>query len=74
MTESLGHIAMKKINGKNIDNYSRKFTKLNISVDNRSCLKIFYSKIMNKPIQTNDIVNIIDDNYFECRYDYIIEV
>lgn len=74
MTESLGHIAMKKINGKNIDNYYRKFPKLNISVDNRSCLKIFYSKIMNKPIQTNDIVNIIDDNYFEYigRYDYII--
>lgn len=73
MTETLSHVALKKIN-----KFKKKFFKalkgVKFSIDNRSCLKINASHIMNKTIQTNDLVNLITKKKFDWlgRYDFII--
>ncbi|WP_185873643.1 acyl-CoA synthetase family protein [Blattabacterium cuenoti] len=74
MTETLGPIALKKINGINKSNYYQVFKDISINLDHRNCLKIFSPYIEDNYIQTNDIVNIISNNKFNWigRYDNII--
>ncbi|WP_185858316.1 AMP-binding protein [Blattabacterium cuenoti] len=74
MTETLGHIAIKKINGVREHSFYQSFDDINISIDKRNCLGIFSTCCMDKFIQTNDIVRIISNNTFVWigRYDNII--
>lgn len=44
MTETCGHIALRKINGYNRDNYYKSFNDIKVDVDKRNCLKIFFLK------------------------------
>ncbi|WP_185869397.1 AMP-binding protein [Blattabacterium cuenoti] len=73
MTETLGHIALKKINGLNKSIFYKSFKDVHLSIDKRNCLGIF-SKSMNFFIQTNDIVHMISKDRFRWigRYDHII--
>lgn len=60
MTETITHIAVKKLG-------EEAFTVLphiNISVDSRGCLFITAPQIADEPVQTNDIVDIVDDRHF----------
>ncbi|SFJ18073.1 AMP-binding protein [Myroides guanonis] len=60
MTETITHIAIKKLG-------EVAFTVLPhvvISTDSRGCLLITAPEITDEPVQTNDIVDIIDDKHF----------
>ncbi|WP_238784564.1 acyl-CoA synthetase family protein [Blattabacterium cuenoti] len=71
MTETLGHIALRKINGSNKLTFYKSFQDIHLSVDERNCLKIYS---MDSFIQTNDIVHMIssDTFYWIGRYDNVI--
>jgi len=81
MTETITHIAVKKLN-----NFSRVISNdrekshyhilpnVSISQDDRGCLVIDAPKVSNEIIITNDIINIHSDTEFEWlgRYDNVI--
>ncbi|WP_185861057.1 AMP-binding protein [Blattabacterium cuenoti] len=74
MTETSGHVAIKKINGPNKSAFYEAFQDISLTVDNRNCLGIFCQNSMNSFIQTNDIVHMISKKTFNWigRYDNII--
>jgi len=74
MTETLGHIALKKINGLDKTDYYESLKDVSIGIDNRNCLRIFYPYCMDTLIQTNDIVHLISENRFNWigRFDHVI--
>ncbi|WP_185855321.1 acyl-CoA synthetase family protein [Blattabacterium cuenoti] len=72
MTETAGHIALRKINGLDRNRYYKSFYDVIIFSDKRNCLNIYTS--INSLIVTNDIVDIKSKNTFIWigRYDNII--
>lgn len=60
MTETITHIAAKKIGAK----YFTILPNIKISQDDRNCLVIDAPKISNETIVTNDLVELINDNQF----------
>ncbi|MBS1572092.1 MAG: AMP-binding protein [Bacteroidetes bacterium] len=73
MTETLSHIALKQIYP-TVHDYFEILNGVEISVDDRNCLNIFAPEINNNTIQTNDIVQLIDNNRFQFlgRTDFVI--
>jgi len=72
MTETLSHIALKRLNGKNPEKFYKVLEDIAISQDDRGCLQVVaYDEEL---LVTNDIVNIISHDTFEWigRYDNII--
>lgn len=72
MTETLSHIALKRLNGSNPDKYYYVLKGIEIGQDERSCLQVrAYDREI---LTTNDIVKICSSNTFEWlgRYDNII--
>ncbi|WP_185862490.1 AMP-binding protein [Blattabacterium cuenoti] len=71
MTETLGHIALRKINGLDRVPYFQSFDDVYLSIDKRNCLGIYN---MESFIQTNDMVHLISDHEFNWigRFDNII--
>ncbi|MFY7671568.1 AMP-binding protein [Tenacibaculum sp. MEBiC06402] len=75
MTETITHIAVKKLN-----NQHRKPTfycclpNVEISIDNRSCLVINAPKVSDEVVVTNDVVQLVSENEFEWlgRFDNVI--
>jgi len=68
MTETVSHIAVKKLNNFTGDASDKYFTTLpgiNISIDDRGCLVIDAPKLSDDTIVTNDLVEIHSDNQFE---------
>jgi len=63
MTETLSHIAIKKLNGENVEKYFTTLPSINIQIDKNDCL-ITEVPYLNNPIHTNDIVQIIKKNKF----------
>jgi O-succinylbenzoic acid--CoA ligase len=74
MTETISHIALKKINGADRSEYFTVLEGVKITVDERGCLMIKAPHLSTQKIITNDIVNIISDKKFQWlgRYDNII--
>lgn len=81
MTETITHIAVKKLN--NVENVIVSKTKqpfykvlpnIKISTDKRNCLVISAFNVSDKEIITNDVVKLISNDEFEWlgRYDNII--
>jgi len=72
MTETLSHIALKRLNGDNPDKFYVAMKGVSISQDDRDCLQVV--AYGNELITTNDIVKIHSKNSFEWlgRYDNII--
>ncbi len=73
MSETLSHIALKEI----LPSPEAYFTALDdveISLDDRNCLKIFAQKLNPEVLQTNDIVELLDDKQFKFlgRFDNVI--
>lgn len=73
MSETLSHIALKQIS----PIQEEFFTVLNdveISVDERNCLKIFAPKLNPEILQTNDIVELLNEKQFKFlgRFDNVI--
>tara|TARA_R110000868_G_scaffold391920_4_gene662359 strand:+ start:89 stop:1165 length:1077 start_codon:yes stop_codon:yes gene_type:complete len=77
MTETVSHIAVKKLNhldGTPTDTYFKTLPDITVSVDDRSCLVIDAPKLSEKKIITNDIVKIHSNSSFEWlgRFDNVI--
>lgn len=79
MTETITHIAIKKLNNfshfeHNKKPYYQVFPNVKISIDSRDCLVIVAPKVSDEAIVTNDIVKIHSETEFEWlgRFDTII--
>lgn len=73
MAETYSHIALKRINGKNPEEYFTTLPGIKISLDTRDCLEIEVA-FLNEKIITNDIVELVSENKFRWigRFDTII--
>lgn len=65
MTETVSHIALKKLNGTDKDQYFKVFPEVIIGQDKRGCLTIRSIVTGGKKIITNDRVSMINDHEFE---------
>ena len=74
MTETISHIALKKINGTDRSEYFTILDGVKISTDARGCLVIDAPHLSAETLVTNDLVSIISPNQFQWlgRYDNII--
>lgn len=73
MSETLSHIALKQIAPQSED-YFKAFENVEISTDERGCLKIFAPSVNSEILQTNDLVEIKNGNQFRFlgRVDNVI--
>ena len=74
MTETVSHIAIRRLNGENKSGNFQVLEGVTIGVDERNCLNIIADASNNELIQTNDIVEIINEKEFKLigRFDNII--
>ncbi len=77
MTETITHIAIKKINNvksTKVDTYFETLPQVDITKDKRNCLVIGAPHLSDSTIVTNDVVQLISENEFQWlgRYDNII--
>ncbi len=80
MTETITHIALKKVNagsGRGEAKPQKTFKTLpevTVSLDDRCCLVIDAPKIIDVPVVTNDVVDLVSETEFEWlgRYDNVI--
>jgi len=73
MTETISHVALKKLNGSNADEEFRILPGVSIRTDHRECLNIKTSFLENEVV-TNDIVELKGSNQFQWlgRWDNVI--
>ena len=73
MSETLSHIALRQISP-NQEDWFTVFEGVEISLDERDCLKIFAPKLNSEVLQTNDLVEINNKNQFRFlgRLDNVI--
>ena len=74
MTETITHIAVKKLNGKEANDYYETLENVEITTDTRGCLIINAPDVAEEKVITNDLVEIISPTKFKWlgRYDNII--
>lgn len=74
MTETVSHIAIKRLNGGEKNDNFQVLEGIKIGIDERNCLNIIAEASNNQLIQTNDIVEIINEKEFKLigRFDNII--
>ena len=61
MTETLSHIALRRLSGKNADEYYTPFDSVNISLADDGCLIINAPEVCGHELKTNDIAEISAD-------------
>ena len=73
MSETLSHIALKQISPIQ-EEYFTIFNDVEISVDERNCLRFFAPKLNPEILQTNDIVELLNEKKFKFlgRFDNVI--
>ncbi len=73
MSETLSHIALKQISPNREECFTL-FNEVKISVDERNCLKISAPKLNPEILQTNDIVELLNEKQFRFlgRFDNVI--
>ncbi|GAB4327692.1 MAG: AMP-binding protein [Bacteroidales bacterium] len=74
MTETLTHIAVRKMNHPEPESSFTPLEGVTISLDDRGCLVVRAEHLGNRTVVTNDLAEIIEDNSFRIngRYDFII--
>lgn len=74
MTETITHVALKKINGEGASSFFKTLTGVTILQDDRSCLIIDAPHLSNERVITNDVIEITSPNTFKWlgRWDNII--
>ena len=65
MTESITHVAVKKINGENKSKYFEALPNITFQLNNDDCLVINTPHLQNSIITTNDVSKIIDKEAFK---------
>src|SRR5690606_29279241 len=64
MTETVSHIALKKVNNPEKDDFFKAFKDIRIGQDYRGCLTIEGAVTNYHMIVTNDVIDIIDEHSF----------
>lgn len=74
MTETLSHIALRRVNGKNSSQSYQALKGIELGKDNRNCLTITAKGFLEETLITNDLVSFTGTNEFtwQGRYDNII--
>jgi O-succinylbenzoic acid--CoA ligase len=74
MTETLTHIALKRLNGREPDAYFKAMDGVHLETDHRNCLVIYAPHLSVDPIITNDVVDLksIKEFEFKGRIDHVI--
>lgn len=74
MTETLTHVALKKINGHNPDICFHALSGIKFETDDRNCMVILAPHLSEKKFITNDIIDLINEQSFNFigRYDNVI--
>ena len=74
MTETLSHIALRKVNGEKASEFYTALPGIELQKDERGCLVINAPGLLNEALITNDIVEFIGTNQFiwKGRYDNVI--
>lgn len=74
MTETVSHVAMRKIEPHTNTKIYTAMPHVSFEQDDRDCLIINCYKVADKPIITNDVVQLIDERHFQWkgRYDNVI--
>jgi o-succinylbenzoate---CoA ligase len=74
MTETVSHIALRKVNGQDKSTHFTAFNQVEIDRDTRGCLTINSPITNHKTIVTNDLVELIDEKNFKWlgRIDNVI--
>ncbi len=74
MTETITHIAVKRLNGNMVTSNFELLPDIKITKDDRGCLVIAAPRLSKTPIVTNDLVELTSDNTFKLlgRIDNII--
>lgn len=74
MTETCSHIALRKLNGKDVSEYFEILNGVSINLDERNCLKIKASALTENELITNDVVELKGEKHFKWlgRYDNVI--
>ena len=74
MTETVSHIAIKQLNGERKSHNFQVLEGVKLGIDERNCLNITAEASNNELVQTNDIVEILNEKEFNLvgRFDNII--
>ncbi len=64
MTETISHIAIRKINGKDRTDIFSALPKVGFSIDSRGCLIIYAPLISSERVVTNDVVQLLSPTQF----------
>jgi len=74
MTETLSHIALRKLSGQGKKGLYELLPHITISEDERGCMVIHAKHLSEQPISTNDIIVKADEKHFHWmgRYDNVI--
>jgi O-succinylbenzoic acid--CoA ligase len=64
MTETVSHIALRRLNGKDRQDYFKTLPGISIDIDDRGCLKIFGKVTKDTWLNTNDLVKLLDKDKF----------
>ena len=74
MTETATHIALRKINGTDSDNFYHCLDDIQIQLSEEKCLQILMPGLPEKPIQTTDLAELKDEKTFRIlgRKDNVI--
>ena len=74
MTETVTHIALKRLNGENAADIFCAFPEVHIGTDERGCLTIESVLSASRKIITNDLVELVEENCFRWlgRWDHMI--
>lgn len=74
MTETITHVALQALNGVRKTDYYQALEGVKFDKDARSCLRIFAPKLSDEAIQTNDLVDLINERQFRFlgRADFVI--
>jgi len=74
MTETISHVALRKLNGANSEEYFHPLDSVHLAIDHRGCLVIQAPHITEEQIATNDLVELKEDQSFKIlgRWDNVI--
>lgn len=74
MTETFSHIALRKINGKGANPVFKALKGIQLSQDMRGCLCIDAPALLEGPLTTNDVVELLSQDEFtwKGRFDHVI--
>jgi O-succinylbenzoic acid--CoA ligase len=74
MTETLSHVALRRVNGINASQSYKALNGIELEIDKRNCLTITAPDLSDEILITNDVVSFTGDNEFiwKGRYDNVI--